>query len=102
MFNTLWDLLTTLVPVSPNKFVYLKPSLQECQKRVRRRGRKGESAITLDYQSKLRSLHEKFFAEKRDVIVIEPPLADHDFSKPGHHLDNILNCIIDKLDLNSK
>ena len=40
-----------------------------------------------------------FFQKKVDAIYIEPPLADHDFSKPGHHLDNILNYIIGKLDL---
>jgi len=55
----MWELL---LPVTPDLFILLAPPVEECQKRVRSRGRPGEDKISDDYQSSLEEYHDRFFS----------------------------------------
>jgi len=79
MYNKWWGLWTQLVPFTPQKVVYLKPTLGNCQSRVSARAREGEVAaagersadesddkasarggVSAAYQARLRRAHEAF------------------------------------------
>lgn len=54
----MWDIL---LPVQPDIFVHLDPSLEECKARITRRGRKGEELLSNEYHESLKAKHDKFF-----------------------------------------
>lgn len=58
---SLWELL---LPIRPDAFFYLKPSVQVCQERIRARGRAGEEKLADDYeyQRSLEEYHDRFFS----------------------------------------
>lgn len=68
-----WDTWTEFWPFEPTHTIFLKPTLDECQKRVAIRDRDGEYIVSFDYQSKLLKQHEIFFATecKTPVLTIE-------------------------------
>jgi deoxyadenosine/deoxycytidine kinase len=49
------------MPYEPDLFIYLKPSVEVCMKRIRERNRPGEEGVSDDYQSKLQEKHNNFF-----------------------------------------
>lgn len=55
----LWE---RLLPLTPNAFVLLDPSVGTCQKRVFERKRSGEEMISDDYQIKLKTYHDRYFS----------------------------------------
>jgi len=62
----MWDLL---LPVTPDLFVLLDPTVDECQSRVKRRGRKGEEGISSEYQIQLKNQHDLFFNADVDLSL---------------------------------
>ena len=113
------------MPISPEKFVYLKPSLDNCQARVKARARKGETGaavnkvdrkaearggVSIAYQARLMRAHEAFLQGRhveefpkiaprleKDVVVVEGPLADADFSCPGTEADRTFEHVVEGL-----
>ena len=113
------------MPIRPEKFVYLKPSLDNCQARVEAGTRKGVIGAAVNkvdrkaearggvwnaYQARLRRAHEAFLqghhAEEfpkipqrleKDVVVVEGPLADADFSCPGPEADRTVEHVVEGL-----
>lgn len=129
MYEYWWRMWNRIMPLQPSKFIYLKPTLENCQARVAKRAREGEvndqeadevdtkasarGGVSAAYQARLRRVHEAYlqgmhtdeFAElpprpfdpARDVTVVEGPLADDDFSRPGPAADQIIKHIIEKV-----
>lgn len=56
----LWQ---AVMPYTPDVFVYLKPSMEECMKRIKDRARSGEEGVSESYQIKLQKEHDLFFGE---------------------------------------
>lgn len=61
MYQTWADTWEGMMPFSPTAFFYLKPSLDECMRRLKSRARDGEGGITPEYQSKLERLHDEAY-----------------------------------------
>lgn len=56
----LWELL---LPFKFDLFIYLRPSLDACMRRVEERHRDGEGGVSKEYQQKLMDKHDLFFKE---------------------------------------
>lgn len=69
----------------PQGFIYLQAAPEVCFERARKRARKGEEAMSLEYVSKIHDWHEKFMITREGVdrnIAAVPVLvldATHDF-----------------------
>jgi len=91
------DLWIKLIPFNFDGFIYLRPSLEECMKRLNKRNRDGESNISIEYQRRLLSLHDEFFNEKiknnENVLIIEDN---------GLFTDEIIDKIISFISLKNK
>lgn len=79
MYGKWWDMWTQLMPIRPQKIIYLKPTIENCQTRVATRAREGEVAgaggksadetdreasarggVSAAYQARLRRAHEAY------------------------------------------
>ncbi len=130
MYDVWWGMWEEVMPVriAPGRatMVYLKPTLDNCQARVRTRDREGEvvrdegadaegtaaGGVSRAYQERLRRAHEAYleglhpgefpglpprpFDLGADVVVVGSPLADGDFSVPGPAAAAIVDIIIDR------
>jgi deoxyadenosine/deoxycytidine kinase len=61
LYNSWCNLWEQLMPFSPDLFLYLKPSIVECQRRIKERGRGEETSVSEDYQRDLEKYHDDFF-----------------------------------------
>ena len=59
-----------VMPYEPDLFIYLKPTVEVCMKRLKERNRVGEEGVSLAYQKSLQEKHDKFFAN--DYVEISP------------------------------
>ena len=61
IYQEWWSLWEEVVPLQPDLFVYLRPSLEVVMERVQERARLNEtSGVTEDYQQKLQEVHDDF------------------------------------------
>jgi len=59
-YRDMWDVFQCLQPMpNPTLFVYLRPNLEECMKRVKERGRVEESTVDVPYQEELLRQHDQ-------------------------------------------
>jgi len=58
-YMALWNLWLELAPYTPRYFIYLRPSLEAVMNRLKERSRKGESAVTEEYQRALQAEHDR-------------------------------------------
>jgi deoxyadenosine/deoxycytidine kinase len=95
-----WNYLTPSIPFKDFMFVYLKPSIKECMRRVNIRNRNGE-IVSEEYQTSLIAKHDKMFPDKegytlmpscpdKKYIRIE---TDGDFVNNKHIQDEIFTRI---------
>jgi len=75
-YMSLWKMWKELMPVRPNVFVYLRPTVEATLVRLRERARDGESAVTEEYQRKLQGEHDRFFGVGREEEVERPGEID--------------------------
>ena len=68
-----WNLWHSVMPYLPDLFIYLKPDVDVCMKRLRMRNREGEEGVSLDYQRRLQEKHDKYF--KEDSIKINDTIS---------------------------
>jgi deoxyadenosine/deoxycytidine kinase len=58
----MWKLWQELVPVrNPSLFVYLRPTLETCMLRTRKRARPEDKDVPIEYQRRLMEEHDKVF-----------------------------------------
>ena len=81
-----WDFWHMMCPHTPDRFIYLRPSLDVCMERCHTRARDGEEDVSSDYQRRLVELHDTMFevhageTARPDVTVID---SEIDFRTPG-------------------
>jgi deoxyadenosine/deoxycytidine kinase len=79
-YDEWWEMWNKIMPIAPNRAIYLKPSLANCQARTKARGRDGEvgekkidevdkqgeakGGVSYAYQQRLRRAHEAFLEGK--------------------------------------
>ena len=51
--------------------IYLKTSPEICLQRIKKRGRKGENNITLEYLKSCHEYHEQWLKNETNLLIIE-------------------------------
>eukprot|EP00732_Lithocolla_globosa_P007289 Lithocolla_globosa_v1_NODE_9121_length_742_cov_8.215429.p1 type:complete len:234 gc:universal NODE_9121_length_742_cov_8.215429:37-738(+) len=73
MYYDMWTMWQDLMPQEirqPHLFIYLRPSLEECMRRMQERAREAEKGVSVEYQQKLLESHQKHFhSETRKAIM---------------------------------
>jgi len=89
-YMSLWKMWKELMPVRPQLFVYLRPSIGETLSRLQERARDGESAVTEEYQRKLQAEHDRFFCvlDEEGAVDVIPDETEIDLGdgEPAHCL----------------
>lgn len=67
-WKNIWE---ELLCVRPTITVYLNPDLEVCMDRLKKRNRKEEDPVNIDYQKKLHNLHDKMFKNRDGVIEVK-------------------------------
>ena len=73
--------------------IYLKATPENCLQRIRKRGRKGEENISIDYLNELHTLHEDWLNSKFDTIVLNTDRGQDDQALKLEY-DLVLNRIL--------
>lgn len=114
IYQTCAELLMNKMKIdwSHAKYVYLKPTIENCQRRVHSRGRKEEvGAVDSDYQTNLREAHESLFEGLHgdrfakpnfvpQTLVLRNEDADQDFRTSEDVRDEIVAKIALHVGLN--
>ena len=100
MYRDWWNVWLELMPFQINKYLYLKPDIDECMRRIEERHRVGEidqdknkkQGVTKEYQHALRKQHEKYYDQIRDQkIILDGAFSNGDFRIPGANQARILD-----------
>jgi len=103
-----WDLWEEIMPFQPNMFIYLKPDLDVCMKRVIERSRNGEEGIKKEYQELLEKKHDKFFENdaveisKGHYVPVLPLVTNSNFRDDPIIKEMITDLIEEKINLIQK
>ena len=62
MYKNWWNLWSLVMPIKPDAFIYLNPSIDACLERYKARNREGEN-IDRNYQQELKNKHDEYFKE---------------------------------------
>ena len=63
LYNKWWEFWRLMMPFDITEFIYLKPSLDECMRRLKIRARGEEIGVSRDYQEKLMRFHNALFRD---------------------------------------
>ena len=100
MYNQWWDMWISLMPMLPNKWVFLNTSLQESIRRICIRDRFEEkNSISIEYQNNLYNKHIEFYNKLKDsghnTIEVKSEIMDKNFMENESVIDSIYNLIIE-------
>ena len=100
MYNQWWDMWSSLMPMIPNKWIFLNTSLQESIKRICIRDRFEEkNSISIEYQNNLYHKHIDFYKKLKEsgynTIEIEPDIMDKNFIENDSVIQDIYQLIND-------
>ena len=95
-YNDLYQAVTSILP-PPNLVIYLRASVSMLKQRIERRGRTFERRITDDYLSQLNGLYEEWFEHFSLCPILAIPADRLDFVANHHHLDLIIDRILERL-----
>ena len=95
-YRELYQVVTTVLS-PPDLIVYLRASVDTCQKRIQRRGRSYEQNIEAAYLRRLHELYEEWIDGFTLCPVLSVPSDDLDFVLNSDHLDLITDKILEKL-----
>jgi deoxyadenosine/deoxycytidine kinase len=71
MYKNWWELWHLAMPIKPDAFIYLNPSVDECIRRYKKRARPGET-IDEDYEKRLKKKHDSYF--RKEVVIQGVPI----------------------------
>ena len=60
-YQRIWKMWNRLMPLVPDMFVYLKPTVETAMKRIKERGRNEETSVSIEYQENLAKEHDRVF-----------------------------------------
>jgi deoxyadenosine/deoxycytidine kinase len=95
-YRELREVLTLLLP-PPDLVVYLRASGPTLGSRIARRGRSFERTITPEYLEQLNELYEQWITQFGLCPILTIPSDSLDFVSNSHHLDLIVERVLDKL-----
>jgi deoxyadenosine/deoxycytidine kinase len=95
-YQELYDVMVHLLP-PPDLVIYLRASVPVLIDRIAHRGRSFERSITPEYLERLNTLYEEW-VERFDLCpVLTVPSDNLDFVSNTHHLDLIVEKVVEKL-----
>lgn len=95
-YRELYEVVCAILP-PPDLVVYLRASVPTLLHRIAQRGRPFERAITPEYLEQLNALYEEWVTHFRLCPVLTVPADRLDFVANSHHLDLIVEKILEKL-----
>jgi deoxyadenosine/deoxycytidine kinase len=95
-YRELYEVLSLLLP-PPDLVVYLRASVPTLLTRIAHRGRSFEQDISPDYLARLNALYEEWITHFNLCPVLTIPSDSLDFVANSHHLDLILEKVLEKL-----
>ena len=98
MYNQWWDMWSSLMPMIPNKWVFLNTSLQESIRRICIRDRFEEkNSISIEYQNNLYYKHIDFYKMLKEsgnnTIEVKPEIMDKNFIEDDSVVHDIYELI---------
>lgn len=95
-YRELYEVLSALLP-PPDLVVYLRASVPTLMARITQRGRPFERSITPQYLEQLNELYEEWIGRFNLCPVLTVPSDRLDFVTNSHHLDLIVEKVMEKL-----
>lgn len=95
-YRELYEVLSALLP-PPDLVVYLRASVPTLMARIAQRGRPFERSITPEYLEQLNELYEEWIGRFNLCPVLTVPSDRLDFVANSHHLDLIVEKVMEKL-----
>ncbi|MGQ9466208.1 MAG: deoxynucleoside kinase [Anaerolineae bacterium] len=95
-YQELYEVLSALLP-PPDLVVYLRASVPTLRARIAQRGRPFERSITPEYLEQLNELYEEWISRFNLCPVLTVPSDRLDFVANSHHLDLIVEKVMEKL-----
>lgn len=95
-YRELYEVLSALLP-PPDLVVYLRASVPTLMARIAQRGRPFERSITPEYLEQLNGLYEEWIGRFNLCPVLTVPSDRLDFVSNSHHLDLIVEKVVEKL-----
>ncbi len=95
-YRELYDVLSALLP-PPDLVIYLRASVHTLMARIAQRGRSFERSITPEYLEQLNGLYEEWIGQFNLCPVLTVPSDRLDFVANSHHLDLIVEKVLEKL-----
>ncbi len=95
-YRGLYEVLSLLLP-PPDLVVYLRASVPTLITRIANRGRSFERGISPDYLAQLNDLYEEWIAHFNLCPILTVPSDRLDFVANSHHLDLIVEKVMEKL-----
>ncbi len=95
-YRELYEVLSALLP-PPDLVVYLRASVPTLMARIAQRGRPFERRITPEYLGQLNELYEAWIGRFNLCPVLTIPSDRLDFVANSHHLDLIVEKVLEKL-----
>lgn len=94
LYNTVWDVLAPKIK-PPQLVVYLQASTDRLLKRIAKRSREYERAISREYLEALNTAYNEFFFHYSDAPVFIINTDEIDFVESSEHLDDLIEKIIE-------
>jgi len=95
-YRELYEVLSALLP-PPDLVVYLRASVPTLMARIAQRGRPFERNIAPEYLEQLNELYEEWIGRFNLCPVLTVPSDRLDFVSNSHHLDLIVEKVMEKL-----
>lgn len=95
-YRELYEVVCAILP-PPDLVVYLRASVPTLLHRIAQRGRPFERTIAPEYLEQLNALYEEWVAQFRLCPILTVPADRLDFVANSHHLDLIVEKILEKL-----
>ncbi len=94
LYNAVWNVLAPKVR-PPDLVVYLQASTRELMRRIAKRGRPYERAISFEYLESLNNAYNEFFFHYNDAPVFIVNTDDIDYVNYTGHLEDLAAKIIE-------
>lgn len=95
-YRELYEVMSALLP-PPDLVIYLRASVPTLMARIAQRGRPFERNIAPKYLEQLNQLYEEWIARFNLCPVLTVPSDRLDFVGNSHHLDLVMEKVMDKL-----
>lgn len=95
LYNQWYEWLTNVFPIIPNKYIYLKAKYEISFERMKKRCRKEEDIVPIEYIKRLCEKHDDWLLTENDKLIVD---VDKDFENDIDYqnilFENVLQYIM--------